>query len=637
MLTTIRAVHRLSAAQAARGYPVHVRGVIVYYDPFLNYPRRPIVMVDDGTATIYTALPGLTDLPLKAGTLLDVTGRSGPGDFAPIIDKASIRILGQGPLPAHPYTPTLAHLLSGTEDAEWAEMEGVIESVDVSGNNITFKLALRDGEMAATTVKEPGADYDRFIDAKVRIRGVAGSLFNRRSQIVGVQLLFPGLATLNVEEPAPQRPFELPISPISDLMRYAPNRVFSHRVHVRGSVTLLWPGRLICIQDGTGSLCADTAQTAPALPGDKADLIGFPLIGSVTPTLNHAVYQSLPGPRPLKVSIIDASHAIDGSHDAQLVQMEGQLVAHDRTSHDPMIVVASGTFTYQAILPATSDTRALLALEPGSKLRITGICSVQADSRVFTRHDGYPVAKYFQIMLRSANDVVILERPSWWNARHTLYVLALALAATMGVLGWVVFLRMRVKQQTALLQHQATHDGLTGMWNRKAVLDLLQREFEIASRAHTNIGVMMLDADHFKQINDTHGHLAGDAVLRELARRIQSSLRSSDLTGRYGGEEFLVVLPGCTLEQVSSCAERIRSTIADQPIDAESAPLAVTVSIGTSILAPTLNSPTDALSKADEALYQAKRMGRNRVIASSFKQPKHQTPSASGEIPIPVS
>ena len=170
------------------------------------------------------------------------------------------------------------------------------------------------------------------------------------------------------------------------------------------------------------------------------------------------------------------------------------------------------------------------------------------------------------------------------------------------------------------LHFQATHDALTGIWNRRAILDMMRREFEIAARANSCIGVIMLDVDHFKHVNDTWGHPVGDVVLKEIANRIQGVVRSYDLAGRYGGEEFLIVLPDCDARRIQSCAERIRAAIADQPILAEDFRLTITVSAGTTVLDPNVGTESDALTAADTALYNAKDAGRNRVIASAWEQ-----------------
>ena len=129
------------------------------------------------------------------------------------------------------------------------------------------------------------------------------------------------------------------------------------------------------------------------------------------------------------------------------------------------------------------------------------------------------------------------------------------------------------------LHLQATQDGLTGTWNRTAILDLLHREYELAARTGSTIGVIMLDIDHFKQVNDTYGHLAGDHVLVEAARRMKEAVRSYDLIGRYGGEEFLVVSPDCDGERIQTCAERIRLAMAVQPVLAYGTEIAITVEV----------------------------------------------------------
>jgi two-component system, cell cycle response regulator len=165
------------------------------------------------------------------------------------------------------------------------------------------------------------------------------------------------------------------------------------------------------------------------------------------------------------------------------------------------------------------------------------------------------------------------------------------------------------------LHLQATHDGLTGTWNRTAILDLLHREYELAARSDSTIGLIMLDVDHFKRVNDTYGHLAGDHVLIEASRRMQEAVRSYDLVGRYGGEEFLVVSPDCDRDQIQLCAERIRSAMAEQPVLALGSRIAITVSAGTAVLAARLTTEKDALAAADTALYRAKSAGRNQVAS----------------------
>ena len=163
------------------------------------------------------------------------------------------------------------------------------------------------------------------------------------------------------------------------------------------------------------------------------------------------------------------------------------------------------------------------------------------------------------------------------------------------------------------LRELAIHDSLTGLWNRGMVLDQLGRELSRSRREGKALAVAIADLDHFKKVNDTLGHAAGDAVLREAADRMRSAVRDCDFIGRYGGEEFLLVLPGCDGVAGLAVAERVRSRMADEPVRAGEALLPITVSIGLAYSRATGVEPEALIRAADEALYRAKAAGRNRV------------------------
>jgi two-component system, cell cycle response regulator len=175
------------------------------------------------------------------------------------------------------------------------------------------------------------------------------------------------------------------------------------------------------------------------------------------------------------------------------------------------------------------------------------------------------------------------------------------------------------------LRFEAAHDALTAIWNHGAVLGFLKRELDRQRRTHQPLGVIMADVDHFKKINDTHGHLVGDAVLREVARRLQGALRSYDFVGRYGGEEFLILVPGCGLADLIATAERLRRSMADHPVADGAVCIPVTISIGL-VSAPESSGYArdcqELLRAADAALYVAKAEGRNRVAIAPARAEK---------------
>ncbi|MEX1033764.1 MAG: diguanylate cyclase [Cellvibrionaceae bacterium] len=171
-----------------------------------------------------------------------------------------------------------------------------------------------------------------------------------------------------------------------------------------------------------------------------------------------------------------------------------------------------------------------------------------------------------------------------------------------------------LRKLTAELEHRAIHDSLTGALNRGAILDLLEKEIARAQRENTAVTVALIDADYFKEINDTHGHQVGDYALREIVTRIQSVLRPYDHLGRYGGEEFLVVAPA--KNGIVRLPERIRDAIAAMPFKTAAGELYITVSIGVAASDAGTTHADQLILRADKALYQAKEEGRNRVIST---------------------
>jgi two-component system cell cycle response regulator len=172
------------------------------------------------------------------------------------------------------------------------------------------------------------------------------------------------------------------------------------------------------------------------------------------------------------------------------------------------------------------------------------------------------------------------------------------------------------------MRFQATHDLLTSLWNRGVIVELMSHEIMRSRRERSCTALMMCDIDHFKSVNDLYGHAIGDEVLREVARRLHNSVRSYDMVGRYGGEEFLVALNKCDPGSAVSRAENLRTKIASRPIQTANSPVPVTISIGLALSTEfTECSVEELMHQADMALYAAKAAGRNcvRVAQPSVK------------------
>jgi two-component system chemotaxis response regulator CheY len=183
----------------------------------------------------------------------------------------------------------------------------------------------------------------------------------------------------------------------------------------------------------------------------------------------------------------------------------------------------------------------------------------------------------------------------------------------------IVELEKALKEANRKLHVLATTDGLTGILNRRALLERLWDELSRAGREKKPLCLIMLDIDHFKNVNDTYGHDAGDKVLIEVVNRIKSELRPYDMMGRYGGEEFLLGIPKTDLKTGKIIAERFRTCICERPFEINDKRLKVSISLGISNTVPSMDCDTNNLletmiKSADDALYKAKETGRNKVV-----------------------
>ena len=194
-------------------------------------------------------------------------------------------------------------------------------------------------------------------------------------------------------------------------------------------------------------------------------------------------------------------------------------------------------------------------------------------------------------------------------------------------------------------RHESLTDPMLSIWNRRAAMELLTRECGHAMLYGQALSLLVVDVDHFKRVNDTYGHPAGDTVLIEIARTLRVNSRPVDAVGRYGGEEFLVLLPDTTTQQAASIAERLRSAVEALVIATPEADIRCTISLGLASCAPGRNRcpPQDPLRRADAARRAAKRLGRNRVLfdgrpvsISSAQAPRRGGRRARQHVPAPT-
>ena len=618
IMVTARGVHNLPPEEAARDLPVHLRAVVTYYDPYIDV-RHAAIFVHDASGGVFVSVPARPILSIKAGTLVDIAGVTNVGDYAPVVSSNQVRPVGQTRLPANPPKVTLTQMLTGALDCQWVEVEGRVRSVHESTHNVVLSVASDGGMLTAVTVRQEGVDYGSLVDSLVRIDGNAAPLFNQRRQMVGVHLFFPALDQVTVLQSAPRDPFAVPAVPMAQLFRFSPDPGLLHRVHVQGTVTLDWPGRVLCIQDAKAGICMQTTQAAAVPVGSFVDVVGFPAISLFKPSLEDAVFRVAGGtalpPAPVAIT---PDKAVKGDLDGKLVQIDAELIGRDVAASDPTLMVRVGDVLFPAILPKDAALGANLPWKDGSLVRITGVSNVQVDSLSTNLSEGAVRPESVHILLRSIDDVLVLKAPTWWTAQHTYESFSIVGLLVVGSLAWIVILRHRVALQTRALRgseerlrHLSEHDALTGLPNRILLNDRCQYSLKRAVRFQSCLGLLMVDADEFKVINDALGHQAGDKLLCELADRLCACVRSTDTVARIGGDEFIVLLPDLRIPaEAESIAAKIVASVA-HPYVIDHTQAVITVSVGV-VTYPESGADLDTLMhRADEAMYAAKVKGKN--------------------------
>jgi diguanylate cyclase (GGDEF)-like protein len=605
-------VRALGNGHQAIGGRVHFVGMVTAVS---GYARS--FFIQDSTAGVDVEQ---SDIEVHVGDRVDLSGVTGPGHFAPIVVATHVRILGTGALP--PARRVVhADLMGGEQDSQRIEIEGVVRTVsslNVYGKpELVLILDIGGGTVRVLLLDNGRGLSGNLVDATVRLQGVCISDFNERRQFVGAGLLVPSSSDLKILQPAVADPFSIPLSSIRNVLQFGRTR---HRVRISGVVTYQDSGHFLYLQEDSDGIRIQTSSNLKIIPGQRVEAVGFPLMGDYSPVLSDGYIRVTGDQQPVTPAVIDASKVLDRpgefthvEFDQQLVQLQGKITDSRMQVGQRVWTLVSNGIVFDVLLPQTlghADSGDDLRI--GSVLRVTGICAVNVG------FDRNPTS--FSILLRSPQDIVVLKRGSWWTAGHLLVLSAALFSAIVLAAIWVSMLRIRVRQQTRIIVESeqkfrflATHDGLTQLLNRNTVIAELTAVVDAAKDRSVDFSVLIVDLDHFKSINDTFGHPAGDTVLRECAGRLAGAIRKSDLIGRYGGEEFLIVLLGLKGALSVDACERVLLAVSESPVMLSDRGISVTCSIGVSAWSGGPSTAEHLIADADRALYRAKANGRNRV------------------------
>ncbi len=445
-MRTAAEVRGLSVEQAQHHHPVRLRGVVTFFDETL-FSR----FLQDTTAGIYLQASTNTP-PLRPGQIVEVEGTTSPGEYAPIVNPGRVRVLGEGPLPT-PKPVTYEELASGQADSQFVEITGVVRSVDLEGESQHHRIEITTGggRLSVYSKKLPVEKMEDLLDSTLRVRGVCSTKFNRQRQLFAIRLMVPRPADLLIEVPAAGDPFVVPARPIGSLLRFTPLEASGHRVKVVGTVVYQEAGKLVFLEDGAEGLQVFTKQRDPLQIGDRIEVLGFPAQGEYTPAVQDAVYRKISATNEPAATLVSYDEALQGTFDCRLVRITAKLIDRARHSREQFLVLEADNFLFQAYLPNRTIDDVFAGLENGSRVAVTGVCLIEpGDWMAGTSWR----AQSFRILLRSPQDVVVLQSPPWWTLRRILWSAGALGLVTLAAFSWVVVLRRRVHQQTGVIRQQ---------------------------------------------------------------------------------------------------------------------------------------------------------------------------------------
>jgi signal transduction histidine kinase len=491
-------VRDLSREDARKELPVSLRGIVTW-----SHHGTAFAYVGDDSGGVRVVNPNWDTAGARTpGMIVLVTGKTAEGEFVPVITNAVIERAGYWSL-GEAQRVSLEEALTGVQDGRWVEMLGLVRNVRTNHGLACFEMSTSKGEFLARTPATQGFDYLK--GSIINVRGVCSAVSNARHQLTGIEILAPEAKYLQVEEPAPDDLFAVPLRPLGALRQFNQHNAVNQRVRTAGTVVLHAPGRYLYIQDGSESVLALSEQSGRLTPGDRVEVVGFPGNQGQKFLLREAVFRVISkGSEPQAVELKEM-HSVDPDFEGLLARAEGTLINSVDKDGEARLLLQNGNSAFEVNLESIRrSTHPEFKL--GSRLSVAGVYEVQ--------NDEYGHARSFHFHLRSWNDVRVLSEPPWWTlARLFLALLIFAIVAVVAIVWSIVIVRknqllnlvqadlrtandqleLRVQERTSQLQEQvaAKERARTELAEAQGHLMLASRQAgmaEVATSVLHNVG-----------------------------------------------------------------------------------------------------------------------------------------------------
>jgi len=735
-LTSLRAIHQLTNAQASHQLPVSFEATVTYYRP---YERT--LMVQDGDVAIY--VQPKTPANIHPGDQVRIEGTTHES-FRPFVVPSKITLLGHG-TPPQSVPATFDQLIRAEFDCRLVTVRAIVRSIDLvmSSDIPSISVQMRiDGGPVDAVIDSTDIDAAKnLLDAEIEFTGAVTGHFDGKMQMTGILLHANSLSAIKVIKPAARNVWDLPLTRMDEILSAYRVNNLTQRVRVHGTITYNQAGSVVVLQNGSKSLWITTQSIAPLRIGDQADAIGFPglhdgFLALTGGEVHDSQVYSPVTPRSVTWTELATSH-----HLFDLVSVEGTIVAENRSAaQDEYVLQAEGHLfsgIYKHPRPRSAETLSLPAMKQiplGSRARVTGVCLMGGANP-------FDAQVPFDVLMRTPDDIATIGAPSWLSESNLIRLVGALLVVVLVVGAWAWTMRTKVRRQTEAITAQAENeakqerhntqlevkrsriledinssrplpeliDAITEMvafsldypfcWcempdgarlgnapsnteglrstqfeiparsggslgtlfaaveagepsapdeaaaleagvrlatlaieTRKLYKDLVYRsEFDLLTDIYnrfslerymeqlierckaedTVFGVVYVDLDEFKQVNDFYGHHVGDLYLQEVSLRMKRQLRSGDMLARLGGDEFAALVPvvrnRAAIEEIAQRLERCF----DAPFAVEGYVLRGGASVGVAIYPEDGSSPDSLLNSADAAMYVAKHTKRH--------------------------
>ncbi|MBN2703456.1 MAG: response regulator [Pontiellaceae bacterium] len=503
-------VLELGLNEAARGYPVKLRGVVTWADPGADF-----FYLQDASRGVCVDLNGaeLVDFPV-VGHSMHVTGTTEKGTFAPVVLCEEALVSGMYKMPA-PRPVSLAQSRDGMEEATLVEIKGFVRSVEREGRWTVLQLSTPTGRFSARLADEEFATIaGKMVGAVVRLRGICITQTETTGHPIGIEILLRDQEDVTLEIPPLTDPFSTPAVSMKALQQFGPLQAPFQQVRTSGVVTYAAEERLI-LQSGNTGLEVFVRSPATIKPGDAVEVVGFPGRRGNTVVLQEGLIRQISEAESPKINAWTEDHAVDPGLNNQLVQMDAYLEDVLQTEQGALLYLCSGDVRFLGHTSAKSG----ISFRPGTLLRCTGV--YRAEEEALERPES------FKLFFRSAADIEVLKSPSLFTVKNTLIAGGVVSLAAAAALLWVYLLRKQVKEQTRQIREQMEHQAsLENELHKVAKLESLgllaggiAHDFNnLLTVVLGNITSAMLD----EQVMEVAGECLQDAE--------QGAMRARDLT-----------------------------------------------------------------------------------------------------------